>query len=155
MLFFLLCALAIITVYCYTYIILGKNIKSRNLISIIPASINAIVFIWLILDKRFIPVTYILYGLAVIVIFTYVIHLFIKKNILKPILILIPSSISIYILFWFIEKTYLNPVPCDIADGCMNETGMFLVICYFLMGISFLLAVISYFSQKRPMDKSN
>ena len=91
--------------------------RSLSGFSIIPALISAIVFVWLILDKQLQAIIFMLYGLAVIVIFTYAIHLFINKNILKPIIILIPSLISIYILFWFIEKTYINPESMVLVLG--------------------------------------
>ncbi len=144
MLFFLLCFFAVLTVYFYTYILLGTKIKSRIQIAIFPALIIAFVFVWLIIDKELRSIVYILYSLAVIVVFTYIIYSFINKHIILSIIILIPTLISLYIIWWFIKETYFNPTPCDVINGCMNETGMFLVFSYFCMGLSFLIVVLSY-----------
>lgn len=155
MLFFLLCGVAVITVYYFSYIILGKKIKSRTLIAIIPTLITAFSFVWLIIDERYIVVTYILYILAFIVIFTFVISSFIKKHIRVAIVTLIPALVSLYFILWLIKETYYNPTPCNVDDGCMNETGMILVFSYFCMALSFIMVVILYTVKSGFLEKDD
>ena len=147
MLFFLLCGVAVITVYCFTYIMLGKKIKSRNIIAIIPTLITAVSFVWLIIDKQYISITYILYILSSIVIFTFIISSFIEKRIRVALVAQIPALVSLYLVWWLVKETYYNPAPCDVTDGCMNETGMILVFSYFCMALSFVIVVISYIAK--------
>jgi hypothetical protein len=149
-----LCGIAVFTIYYFTYLLFKKKTKFRSQIAIIPTLISAIGFVWLIIDRQLIIIIYILYGLAIIIIFTYAITSFIKKNILLPVIALILSIVSVYILYWVIKETYFNSEQCDVVDGCMNEIGMLMVISYFFMAISFFVVVLSHIVEISKLKKN-
>lgn len=154
MYFFFLCGLAIITLYFFSYALLGERRSSRAKTALIPALIGTAVFVWLIIEENYTAVALILYGIAAVVATAYSIASFRKKRIGIPIIVLVPMLISLYIFWGFVKSTYLNPDPCLIEEGCMNETGMIMVLSFFLMALSFLTATAFHLAETYQARKN-
>lgn len=67
---------------------------------------------------------------------------------MQSIISIIPAIISQYFFWWYVYVNYLDGKPCNIEDGCMNESGMIMWLSFVFMiiafAISFLMFVINH-----------
>ena len=62
-----------------------------------------------------------------------------KKQILIPVLDLIPTTLSL-LLFWrYADANHYWTVICDESTGCMNETGLIAAISFFFIYVASII----------------
>jgi hypothetical protein len=144
------CIVAIFIVYYFSYVLISKKTKSRYryILAIIPAIIVAGIFWLLIWYKHPTALLFALYGFGAVIVIGYNIVFKRKRRFLVSLLPMIPALISLCFCGWFVNVNYLNPVTCDVSEGCMNETGLIMWLSLALMVVAFIITFLTFIVDK-------
>lgn len=96
---------------------------------------------------------YILYGLAVVAVIGLSYFLIKWNHVISFLIGISPALLSVYLMWSFIDANNNVPVPCGETTGCMNETGLLIVLALFFITISCVVLSLAVFSM-RPTNKT-
>ena len=86
---------------------------------------------------------YVTYAILVVINVGISIVLLKKKQVLIPVLDLIPTTISLLFFWYYADINEYWTVICDESTGCMNETGLIAAISFFFI---YVATIILFFS---------
>ena len=86
---------------------------------------------------------YFLYIVGLLFVIGFVVFLFTRIRKVFLVLATLPTILSLWFLWEFISQNYIFNESCNVSDGCMNETGMFLVYSLFFIVIAIIILLIS------------
>ena len=91
---------------------------------------------------------YILYALAVIAVIMLSYFLIRWKQFPSLVIGLLPAIFSFYLMWSFIKVNLNSNIPCGIDDGCMNETGLLIVLALFFIAVSCLVLLLAVLAKR-------
>lgn len=87
---------------------------------------------------------YFIYAVQVIIVTIFIV-IFIKKRKVIPIVIsALPTIMSLFSFWQLLKYNVFSSTQCLESEGCMNETGMFLVFAWLFMVLSIILLALSF-----------
>lgn len=149
--------LAFLISYYFSYSIINKGSKFRQIKAFIFSLIVGLFFIWHSIKGYISGILFSGYALASLAVLGNVILLFKDKRVASAIISFLPFVFSALIMWFYIDMN-VNAAPCLPEEGCMNETGMIAVFSLMILGFAVFINIITHLfdrlsDSKKPNER--